>query len=517
MAEQTKRRRIFGPLTYGVLIASAFVYVGFRLEPWVHKQLRCGTLLSELRASSGSSIFEDKEREFSVLIDPSTSNWIDVAIKDKDARVRGLAYLLVPQAFPDPSQALPRLIRAASDPDPFVQLDALRSAVDLSRDMNKIDIEKFVNKTMKMLEHLLKNPDPSIRIGAFDRLTSLTHDGAALEETVASMIDDRLGVIRLCTIKNIGKFKTISSRLKRLLESRLEDRERSVRFAAAATLARFESERTRRIDPLRSAFRHPDISYDEQIGVGESGLNDEYNDALQSLMENLGVVETIDFFISMMRDSDPRVRVNGIEGLWFLGLNYQRFFARGSSSRSQPIDLTPDLFRTDRIAVLVSGLDDPDLRVAFEAAAALSSDIYSKYHNKYTTIDRVLRSVIANHDYSVNTRSMASSILIKHTTEWNEELERFFLKNLGINDLLIFRSLILSLSKRGMAGKPAIPLVVKLASRFPMQVESVRELLNNIDPSVGDKFFEESLRSNINESIEDEVPVENGDAPIPKS
>ena len=154
MAEKPKRRRIFGPLTYGVLIASAFVYVGFRLEPWVHKQLRCGTLLSELRAGSSSSIFEDKQREFSVLIDPSTSNWIDVAIKDKDSRIRGWAYCLVPQAFPEPSQAFPRLIRAASDSDANVQLDALRSAVDISRNMNNTENNKYVNKCIVVFKHL---------------------------------------------------------------------------------------------------------------------------------------------------------------------------------------------------------------------------------------------------------------------------------------------------------------------------------------------------------------------------
>jgi HEAT repeat protein len=516
MADKPKRRRIFGPLTYGVLIASVLVYVGFRLEPWVHKQLRCRTLLSELRTATGPKKFWDKAREFSVFIDPSTSNWIDVAIKDKNASVRALAYSLVPQAFAHPEQAYPRLIRAASDPEAYVQLSALRSAVDLSKNMNKIDRMKYFNKYMKMFDCILKNPDPSTRIGALDCLTSLPLDGGNLEDTVSSMIDDRLDVIRLKTIYNIGKFKKISPRVKKLLESKLEDCDRSVRFAAAETLARFESVRSRRIDLLRDVFKRPGGDEIETDSIGNIIINEEYNKTVELLTANLGGRETIDFFVSMTRDSDPRVRVNGIEGLWYLGLNDQRFLEGGSSSRSQPIDLTPELFRTDRIAVLVSKLDDPDLRVAFAAAATLSSDVYSKYDDKHEAIDRVLRSVIANRYLSEKTRSDACAILIGRITECDNDLVNFFLKHIDRNDENLYRVMVWRLSTRGMAAKPAIPIVVKLASRFPMQVDSVRELLKQIDPLLAKQFFEERLRFNVNEFVEDEVPVENGDAPIPK-
>jgi hypothetical protein len=515
MAEKPKRRRIFGPLTYGVLIASVLVYVGFRVGPWVHKQIRCRMLLSELRAGSRSSFFNDKEREFSVLIDPSTSYWVDVSLQDNDTSIRLLGYSLITQAFPEPSQAYPRLISAYSDPVAGIRISAVNAISDYFQSSRSNLPKDCVYDMIKAIDPLLRHHDLSIRFKALNSLMKFPRGIEPIDEAIVSLIDDPDASLKIMVIKKIESFKNISPRVKKLLQSKLDDCDRSVRFAAAETLARFESDRSRKIDLLRDVFKRPGCVAIETDSIGNIIINEEYNKTVNLLTANLGGRETIDFFVSMTRDSDPRVRVNGIEGLWYLGLNYQGFLQGGSSSRSQPIDLTPELFRTDRIAVLVSKLDDPDLRVAFAAAAALSSDVYSKYHDKHEAIDRVLRSVISNRDLSEKTRSDACAILIGRITECDNDQVHFFLKHIDRNDENLYRVMVGRLSTRGMAAKPAIPIVVKLASRFPMQVASVHEFLKQIDPLLAKKFFEERLRFNINEFVEDEVPVDYGDAPIP--
>ena len=521
MAEKPKRRRIFGPLTCGVLIASALVYVGFRLEPWVQKQLRCRTLLSELRTATGSNRW-DKEQKLKDLIDPSTRYWVDFALNDQDPSIREIGYRLVDRAYPDSSQAIDKLLKTLADPAPLNRIAALESikTIIISTSNNMPDCYLTI---INSVSPLLRHQDPSTRIAALSCLKSLPREVSSIEETTASMMEDPDVDVRLFAIRKVDSVKTPAPIVKAKLESLLNNNDIRIRNAAAEKLVELESDRDRKSDYLKTLMRYPDPYEVELNDTGDIAVIIDHYNAIQSIVFHIGRRATIEVFVGMLNDSDPRIRAKAASVLGYMG-GFDRSLGRTSlDSSKSPEEVhsdgsRSDLFQIGLVEALERKLDDPDRNVRFAAASALSSRYISEFIKDFSTIDPLLRAMIVDQDLLSRTRSGASTLLLAHSPEWNKDIERFFLKNLGRYDTELFHTILTNLSRRGSRAKPAIPMILNLCERFPSESKTALSTLSKIDLDVAERFEAEILRKQEGriDHVADETSVGNGDTPNEK-
>jgi hypothetical protein len=493
MAEKPKRRRIFGPLTYCVLVAAAIVLLGHYLYPLIEKHYQCGRLLRDLHSATTNRKFWI-EREFTKRIDPSTSYWVDLGLKDDDPLIRRLAFSVIPRAYPPTSKAYAMMIKAFSDPDPSIRRDIAYQIINLYHKNKHFFDQIKCRETIIEAAPLLKDSLTSVRGAAIKLIEAFPRDLAGIDDIKATMLNDPFPNHRLDAIAYVSSCADPTPAIKKLVESKLNDPDESVRLFTAETLAKHVDDRDQKIAYLKSVVRYPQDVRIKRNSQSFFSLNYEYVSIIRSIERLTGERETIDFLFGMVRDSDPRVRAKGIAILQLCKDSYSRMRNIPNISRAPPIDYASDILRVNRIADLVRTLDDPDAHVRLAAVILFLSEPFSMFQRDTSSLDRVLRGIIADRQISMKDRSDACYFLLARVSKWDDELGNFFLSNLDRNDEELFQTLLMKLDRLGPQAKPAIPVMLKLIDRFPFDRKSFHIVLNHIDSVAADKWDRENTQ-----------------------
>ena len=491
MAEKPKRRRIFGPLTYGSLLVTAIVLLGTYLYPWVEKQYQCGRLLREMHSATANRKFWI-EREFAKRIDPSTSYWVDLALKDDDPHVRRIAYSVIPRAFHSTSKAYAMMIKAFSDPDPSIRRDIAYQIINLYYKNQHFFDQIKCRETIIVAAPLLKDSHTSVRAAAIKLIEAFPRDLSGIDDIKATMLNDPFPNHRRHAIAYVSSCADPTPAIKKLVESKLNDPDESIRLFTAETLTKHENDRDQKIAYLKYVVRYRQDVRITRNSQAFFSIDYDHVSTICSIERLTGERETIDFLFGMVRDSDPRVRTKGIAILQLCKDSYSRMRNISNISGSPPIDYASDILRENRIADLVRTLDDPDAHVRLAAVILFLFEPFSRFQRDPSSLDLVLRGIVADRQISMKDRSDACYFLLARVSKWDDDLGNFFLSNLDRNDAELFQTLLMKLDRLGPQAKPAIPVMLKLIDRFPSERESFHMVLNHIDSVAAEKWDREN-------------------------
>ncbi len=497
MAEQTKRRRHFGPLTYGALVLSALSFASIMwLYLLIEPNVVCCNLLRKLHETSGLDRAQ-LQIQFRDAVDPGTSYWLDCALEDLDPEVREFAMCLIDKAFPDPARATTRLIKRIKDrsiPIRLVAIDMISAKI--RGDKKRID-PKTKTKAIAAIESLLSDPDLGVRFSAFRRFDEFSDEKAKVNYYLRKLSCDVSPKSRIASISILKSKSDGDSAYVDLIESSISDPNSEVRSAAAGAICDLKIEGSRKIYNIQRYLFHRD---DEKLR-SDIRIVDFYtvNDRkiITTLIENLGEKTTNDLLIESLNDRDPRFLIKILNYIGVVGDLSRGDFRLGiviplSIRNGIPIKrlnerrAIPDIFSRGRIEAIAKNLNDEEGVVRLATAEVLLKYLYNADVVNLEEVDQKIRQIIFDHkNYNTELRAHACSLFMNQSIFWSREIEEMLLNDLNPNnddDSDIVATALSSISKLMAYTERATPTILKLIERFPEHRSLAIDVLKHTDP-----------------------------------